>query len=70
VAAERFRVVQTEISYDPHSDLMRYHEVRDDNGDPLDLLCRCEDQDEVALEIIACLRRERKSESMRPVTQQ
>jgi hypothetical protein len=54
--------VQAEVPVDPESAFWIYHTPTDDNGDPLDLLCRCEDGDEVALEIVSCLNSTRKYE--------
>lgn len=41
-----------DLIIDPFSAFWRYHESIDPNGDPLDLLCRAEDGDEIALSIL------------------
>jgi hypothetical protein len=52
--------LQAEVPVDPESVFWIYHTPIDDNGDPLDLLCRCEEGDEVALEIVSCLNNTKK----------
>lgn len=40
--------VEIEVPVDPHSPFWSYHDVSDPNGDPLDLLIRAEELEEVA----------------------
>lgn len=47
-----FERIYEEIPVDPHSGFWFYHEKEDPNGDPLDLLLRADDGDEVALDMV------------------
>lgn len=54
--------IEKEQPIDPHSGFWAVHVQIDNNGNPLDLLCRAEDGEEVATEILACLHQERRQE--------
>lgn len=48
-AKQQFRRVQEEVPIDPHSPFWKYREPVDPEGDPLELMLRCEQDDEVAM---------------------
>lgn len=51
-----FTRLYDEITVDPHSGFWFYHQDADPDGDPLDLLIRCEEGDEEALLLMRHLR--------------
>jgi len=57
MAYPMFNRVQMEVPYDPHWKFWRDHDTADPNGDPLDLLIRAEEGDEVAQHIMSGLSR-------------
>lgn len=63
---EPFRRIELEQPVDPHSAFWLFHEKVDEHGDPLDLLIRAEEGDEIAQEVVKCLSLDRRSESRRP----